>query len=90
MGGWDGDGDRDRSCAATNLQARLRHGAVQAVPPHLWGVLCWSCITAWVPPRWLECAHRAFPSPSHRMHETLILLLPAAPSPSSHSECHKL
>lgn len=61
---------------ATNPQACLQHGAVQAVPPRLWGMFCCSCVTACVP-------HRAFPSPSHRaVPETLVLLLPAAPSPS--------
>lgn len=91
VGGWDGD--RDRSCAATNLQACLQHAAVPAVPPPLWGVLCFSCILAWVPPRRLAHAHTAFTSTSHRVHtvpETLALPLPLPLSLSSHSGCHQL
>lgn len=93
VGGWDGDRDGDRSCVATDLQACLQRGAVQAVPPPLCGVFCWSCITAWVPPSWLVRVQTAFPSLSHLVHavpETLVLPLPAASSLSSHSGCHLL
>lgn len=77
---------------ATNLQARLQHGAVQALSPHLWAVFCWSCVMARVTPRWLARAHSASPSPSHHVHAVPETgTAPAcSPLPQLHSGYHQL